>query len=123
VSIVLDAIEGFVWLVRRDVAPMIGRWALPGGYVEIGESPSTAARRECAEEMGVDVQVRRLIGVYSAGWADQGVVVIAYEAMVHEGKPHVGEEVREVRAFPIASLPRLAFDTHEHAIDDWRASL
>jgi 8-oxo-dGTP diphosphatase len=123
VAVVRDSLGSAIWLVRRDVAPMVDKWALPGGYVEVGETPASAAVRECSEEMRVDVHVRRLVGVYSAGWADQGVVVIAYEATLRDGDPHAGDEVREVRAFPIGSIPQLAFDTHEQAIREWRATL
>ena len=51
-----------------------GHWGLPGGYVECGESVSDAAAREVYEETGVEIEVGRLIGVYS----DPGRQVIAY---------------------------------------------
>ena len=51
---------GRVLLVRH----VEGRWQLPGGAIEPGERPSDAARRECLEEAGIEVELGRLIGVY-----------------------------------------------------------
>lgn len=52
-------------LIRRDSEPFRDRYALPGGFVEVGETVETAALRELKEETGVEGAVRRLIGVYS----------------------------------------------------------
>jgi ADP-ribose pyrophosphatase YjhB (NUDIX family) len=52
--------EGRILLVRH----VEGRWLLPGGAVEPGEGPGDAARRECREEIGVDVELERIVGVY-----------------------------------------------------------
>ena len=51
-----------------------GQWGIPGGYVELGESVAMAARREVREETGVEIQLGRLVGVYS----DPAVQVIHY---------------------------------------------
>ena len=71
-----------VWLVRRGLPPLRNRWALPGGYVEVGEHPEETVARECLEEVGLEVRVNRIVGIYTATWEHEGAVVIAYDAKV-----------------------------------------
>ena len=54
---------GRVLLIRRRDN---GFWALPGGCQDLGETPAECARRECREETGLEVQITRLLGVFSS---------------------------------------------------------
>lgn len=109
---VLDAGDGSVWLIRRAIAPGIGEWALPGGYVDADEHPRDAARRECLEEIGCEVAIEALVTVEHAPIGLGGVVVVAYSGRVVAGDPARGPEVLEVARHAAAQPPPLAFATH-----------
>ena len=64
VDVVIPSEEGVV-LIRRASDPFEGQWALPGGFVEVGETVESAATREAAEETGLAVELASLVGVYS----------------------------------------------------------
>ena len=124
-----------VLLVRRGGEPFKGCWALPGGFMEMDETIEHCAVRELEEETGLRFaeQDLRLIGVYSAPGRDpRGRTVTAAfrvesgERRVESGEtpqscgqlplgrgavePVAGDDAAEVRWWPLAALPPLAFD-------------
>ncbi len=102
-----------VLLVKRDLAPYKGRWAIPGGFVQLDESLEAAARRELREETGViDVYLEQL---YTFGDPERDprgrVISVAYIALVPAPLAvKAGSDAREARWWPIDDLPALAFD-------------
>lgn len=110
-----------VVLMRRATEPRAGRWTMPGGFVDLGETTETAAAREIREEVGVEATVRGLVGVYSRD--TEHTVKIVYAATT-EGIARISEEALEVRAFEPMDIPwqELAFWSDEQALRDFLAA-
>jgi len=119
-AILLDD-EDRVILLRRGFDPGRGRWTFPGGFVDLGESVPDAAVREADEELGIQIELGRLVGVYSR--ADERVVLIVFLARAL-GEPRTTAEATEVRSFAQSDLPwdELAFWSTEQALRDAFAS-
>jgi 8-oxo-dGTP diphosphatase len=110
---------GRVVLVRRGTPPFRGRFALPGGFLEPGETVEWAARREAREETGLRVALTGLVGVYSGPGRDPRgpVVTVAFRARPVSGSLRGGDDAAEARWFQTRNLPPLAFD-HRRIIRD-----
>jgi 8-oxo-dGTP diphosphatase len=118
---VVVALEGKVVLVRRRYEPRAGCWALPAGFMELGESAEDAAIRECHEETGLLVRVDHLLGVYSYGEGQRTGLLIIYAATATGGELAAADDATEAGVFAPDSLPApMAFPTHLQAIDRWR---
>jgi ADP-ribose pyrophosphatase YjhB (NUDIX family) len=115
---VVIARNGQILLNRRAIDPGKGRWSFPSGYVDLGESTSTAAVREVKEETGYDVELRGLVGVYST--AARPVVFVVYAGDVVGGTLIPCDEVEEVGLFKTCDLPTLAFEHDQQIVDDWK---
>jgi ADP-ribose pyrophosphatase YjhB (NUDIX family) len=113
--------RGEVMLIRRGIAPGLGRWAQPGGFLEIDETVREAAVRETLEETGLIVEPGEIVGLYSRIQA--AVVVVAFEARIVGGGPAVTRESLETRAFAPEAIPwlEIAFETSFLALRDWVA--
>jgi ADP-ribose pyrophosphatase YjhB (NUDIX family) len=109
-----------VLLVKRKVAPEQGKWALAAGFVEYGEDPQAAARREMREETGLEVVIERLLDL-SFNEADK-VIVILYQARAVGGVLAADDDVEEARWFTAAELPELAFESTRRAVRGWLGS-
>ena len=107
-----------VLLVRRGNDPYKGCWALPGGFMEMDETIEQCAVRELKEETGLSVSLSdiRLVGVFSAPGRDpRGRTVTAAYAVRLDAPMDAtaGDDAAEVRWWPLAELPPLAFDHAE----------
>lgn len=110
-------------LVKRSVPPLIGHWCLPGGFIEIDESPETAALRELREETGVTGRIERLLGVTSSFSAQyDSVLIVGYLVTSATGELKPGDDASEVAYFPRDALPEIAFESHRRFIRDYYAA-
>jgi 8-oxo-dGTP diphosphatase len=103
--------RGGIVLVRRVNPPYEGFYALPGGFVEVGETVEEAAQREAKEETGLEITLLKLVGVYSKPDRDPRghVVSISYLAE-GRGELAAGSDARSAEVFDPEDLPPLAFD-------------
>jgi 8-oxo-dGTP diphosphatase len=106
--------RGRLLLVRRGGPPFRGRWALPGGFCDVGETTQECCAREVEEETGVEVRVGRLLGVYSDPKRDPRghTVSVLYEARPRKGAARGGDDAAEARWFTRRDVTKLdlAFD-------------
>jgi 8-oxo-dGTP diphosphatase len=119
VDVIIEIGAGIVLVRRRNPPP---GWALPGGFVDRGESVAHAARREAQEETGLDVELTELLGVYSdpkrdpRGFFTISTVFIGRAA----GEPVGADDAAEARIFALDAVPSdVAFD-HPTIIADYR---
>ena len=120
----LILVEGKLVVVRRGNEPYKGRYALPGGFVEYGETTEQAVVREVLEETALRTKVLSLFGVYSTPNRDpRGHTVSAvYELTKVGGRMMGGSDAAAAKSFPIPKIPRLAFD-HSEIVADFKKKL
>jgi 8-oxo-dGTP diphosphatase len=102
--------EGRVLLVRRVNEPFRGQWTLPAGFINGGEDPAEAAARECVEETGLSVHVKRVLDIISGKEHPRGAdFIIVYQAEVVSGELKADDDADAVEWFRRDQLPPLAF--------------
>ena len=108
--------EGRILLCRRAIEPRRGFWTIPAGYLELNETPEDGARREAKEEAEAELEIERLLAVYSVPRISQ--VQLIYRARLQ--RPHFasGPESLDVRLFDPADIPfdELAFPSVHWAL-------
>lgn len=121
VDIIIDFNEKIVLIKRKN--PPYG-WALPGGFVEYGESVETAAIREAKEETGLDLVDLNQFHVYSELNRDpRGHTVSIVFAAKGTGIPKAADDACDISLFSIENLPQqIAFD-HLKILIDYKMSL
>ncbi len=121
--LIYDPSRGVVLIERRNPPP---GWALPGGFVDYGESLEHAAVREALEETGLEVTLTGLLGVYSDPARDPRLHTISavYTAQAATPcQPKAGDDANSAHFFPLHALPReIAFD-HRRILEDFTRTL
>lgn len=106
-------------LLKRAIEPQKGKWVVPGGYVDRGEEVEAATLRETKEECGIDIRLKKLLGVYSyPGWLE---VVIVHVAEYLSGELVTGDESTDLKLISLSEIPweNLAFRSTKDALKDY----
>ena len=105
-------------LVERTQEPGRGKWCLPGGFQELGETPEQCALRELREETGLSGRVRGLVGLEMGQNPLAGEVLVAgFSVEAAGGELQAGDDASAVAYFPLGRLPELAFQSHVRLIE------
>ncbi len=108
-----------ILIARRNIKPGMNKWALPGGFVESGETPESACLRELEEETGLKGKIKRLIGVYIQKTRYYGsLLVIGYEVSISKDKLSLNNELKEAEFFSKKDLPSTPFSSHRKIIEN-----
>lgn len=120
--------DGRLLLARRAIEPFKGRWDLPGGFVEEGEHPLDAMRRELHEETGLQVEPLDFLGVwmdtYGGDSTAEATLNLYWTARALSGEPRPADDVDDLRWFDRDELPspdELAFENVPLVLAAWRA--
>jgi 8-oxo-dGTP diphosphatase len=117
-AVVFDK-HGRLLLIRRKHPPFQGQLALPGGFVDCGETVEDAVCRELFEETGLKAQDPRLVGVYSAPGRDprRHTVSIVFLITAPEQQPQAGDDAQSAEFVANWQSAQLAFDHSQIASD------
>ncbi len=106
-----------VLLVKRNMDPKKGFWCLPGGFMELGETPEQGALRELKEETGLTGRIDMLLGTTSnQSTLYHTVLIIGYLVQAVAGTLQAGDDASEVSYFGQDELPEIAFESHKNFI-------
>lgn len=111
-----------ILLIERKNPPF--GWALPGGFVDVGETLEQAAVREAAEEVSLSVKLKTLLGCYSNPERDSRMHTVSAVYLAEAtGIPKAADDAMNVKSFTASALPEiLAFD-HGLILEDYLAYL
>lgn len=114
-----DGSELQVLLIERGIEPFKGKWAFPGGFLNMDESAQEGALRELKEETGLENAYIEQFNTYSDPGRDprERVITIAHYALVRIQEVKGGDDAAKAQWFPIDEVPQLAFD-HDKILRD-----
>jgi len=117
----LVVVDGKLVAIRRGNDPFRGMPALPGGFIELGETTVAAVVREVREETGLETHVDRLVGVFSDPRRDPRghTISIAYALNAVGGKLQAGSDAAAIVLIDPDDPPQMAFD-HNEILQVWR---
>lgn len=111
-----------VLLCRRDIEPFKNFWDLPGGFLEEGEHPEEGVRREIKEELGIEIEIIDMLGIFMDRYGQDGdyTLNIYYLAKIKSGAPKPDSDINKIKWFFKDNLPeKMAFRNNEQALKAW----
>lgn len=122
VAALLLAEDGLV-LVKRGVAPFVGKWCLPRGFVDTDERPKQAIAREVREETGLYVWLQRILCQTNPSPVDYPLnqITTTFLATVRGGTLQHGSDCLDAKIFAFDDLPELCFETDRKIIAEWQS--
>ena len=126
-SAIITDEENRVLLGKRSIVPSKGLWDVPGGFLELGESPEVGLRREIREELGVEIDILELLGffmdTYSLADENHGdsTLNICYLAKIKSGEPKAESELDEIKWFKVdeIQMDQIAFKNGQDMLKAW----
>ena len=125
VDAILISSQNSVLLIERGREPYRGKWALPGGFIEMDEPLELACQREVEEETGLKIVELKQFKAFGAVGRDprhRTISVLFYSFLKEEPNPRAGDDAAKAKWFPIDKLPELAFD-HQQILDEFKADI
>jgi ADP-ribose pyrophosphatase YjhB (NUDIX family) len=113
---------GDILLIKRNVEPCKGHWALPGGFIEVDETLEEAGLRELLEETDLKGKPGRLVGVHVQESKMYGAVIMTgLEFIVESENVAPGDDAADAKFFPRGELPELPFAANRKLIAEYHA--
>lgn len=116
--------ESCLLFILRAVDPGLGKWCFPGGFLNFGETPEEALKREVFEETALDIQIKKILAVFPMEGRGPEVpgIVLAYSAIClgNPNKVKAGDDAADLRWCKPTDIPQdLAFNSTSLLIADW----
>ena len=112
----IPEMDGKILLCRRSIEPRCGKWTLPAGYLENGETVAEGAQREALEEIGAPVEILAPYALFNICYVNQ--IYLMFRARLANGSFKAGNECSEVRLFAERDIPwdQIAFTVIEETL-------
>jgi 8-oxo-dGTP diphosphatase len=128
-AVTVDAIlvspQNSVLLIERGREPFKGKWALPGGFIDMDEELEIACKRELEEETGIRVGELKQFRAYGGVNRDprhRTISVLFYTFTDNELIAYAGDDAAKAQWFPLNQLPELAFD-HRQILEEFKVEV